>query len=200
MKNKILISSLILTTGFWLSSSTWAATENDSWLPPEFNVLSESDLVTLASLTDSERDNFLESKGIHRPDFASWALGDMPKIELSESEKAALGSMTDSEREAFFTSKGLMRPESGSGTNRNESIRKNKNLRNARNNQTESGAVLSWETSTGKLISRADRLKNNQIKIQNTRIQKIQGKVTNGGKLTRLEKVFARKNNIDIGE
>lgn len=202
MKNKFILSGLIISTGFWLSATTWASSStNERTLPPEFSVLSDSDRETLSTLTGTARDTFLESKGITRPESGSGMEHGLNHIDLTDAEKTALESMTETERQAFFVSKGITPPTNTWSSNplSNQNDRRSLWWRN-RWDSTQAGLIQTGTTQTGATISRAQRLKNNQAKLTSARIEKIQNKVVSGEKLTRLEKVFARKNNIDVGE
>jgi hypothetical protein len=112
MKKTFYISGLslavIAVTGI---NSSFASSENT--LPPEFSVLTSTELSTLSTLTGSERDTFLESRGITHPELSDSGStrpshiknDNIPELNLTDAEKTALENMTDTERDAFFASK-----------------------------------------------------------------------------------------------
>lgn len=188
--------------------STFAATSatESRTLPPEFSVLTTTELETLESLTGSARDEYLTSKGITRPT-ASGELQDNPgHIELTEAERTALESMTETERQAFFASKWLT-PPTGSGTMTPPTTGSGKlqNMRNTRIQnriQSNSGTTITTTTTLDSQkqvtqLARAERIAQNKAKQLEQRKQKIQNRIVAGESLTRLEKKFADANNID---
>ncbi|NRH21215.1 hypothetical protein HOO68_04170 [Candidatus Gracilibacteria bacterium] len=204
MKKYIYLGSLsiaiISITG---ASSSFASdnttTSNIHPLPPEFSILSESDITTLESLTGSARNEYLTSRGIispknntgsnnirnNRNGSGSNNQKNPEGLTLTDTEKTALQNMTAAEREVFFTSKGITRPtESGSG-------KLNQKKQNNISNTTNTTAVTSNNES------RKERIAKQQAKLLEQKKTKIQKKIAANESLNRLEKKFADTNGIE---
>lgn len=207
MKKTFYISGLslavIAVTGI---NSSFASSENT--LPPEFSVLTSTELSTLSTLTGSERDTFLESKGITRPELSDSGSthpshiknDNTPELNLTDAEKTALENMTDIERDAFFASKWLSRPTASGEINwQNSNTGKQSNQKNgAKKNQIQKN-TSKWtnEEISQNNKTRAERIVENKAKALETKKVRIQKKISSNESLTRLEKKFADANSIE---
>ena len=207
MKKSLYVGSIsMILISITSVSSTFAAKTNVKQVtqnPPEFSVLSESQLTTLKSLTWSAREEYLASLWITKPVHGSgsleWSGGinkrhgpstlemrEIPELtSLTDAEKAALESMTEDERDAFFASKWITRPTNTGSWEQTKQISK----------------INTTVTSSTRLdssnINRTERLSKQKAKILELKKARIQKKILANEQLTRLEKKFADENSIE---